>query len=61
LNQRFEIAAIWFDKLARFLPNSASLKPILNQAEDFSPLGSSSPSGPATSKIYLAGEGKEES
>jgi hypothetical protein len=23
-----------FDRLARFLPNSASLKPILNQAED---------------------------
>ena len=30
----FALAANWFDGLARFLPNSASLKPILNQAED---------------------------
>ena len=35
------LGANWFDRLPRFLPNSASLKPILNQAEDTSPLGSS--------------------
>ena len=34
LNQRPALAANWFDGLARFLPNSASLKPILNQVED---------------------------
>jgi hypothetical protein len=27
-NLRFAFAANWFDRLARFLPNSASLKPI---------------------------------
>jgi len=34
LESAIAFAANWFDRLARFLPNSASLKPILNQAED---------------------------
>jgi hypothetical protein len=32
--RRFELAGNCLDRLATFLPNSASLKPILNQAED---------------------------
>jgi hypothetical protein len=55
----FALAANCFDRLASLLPNSASLKPILNQAEEF-PARFFASSGPAILQLKRSGKGKKE-
>jgi hypothetical protein len=57
LNRRFALAANWFDRLARFLPNSASLNGF-ESGGDTCPARFFAPSEPANRRINVAGKKK---